>query len=128
MMFKQHRFFDRVLVAMFLVVCACLMLMILSRVTLPWDRRNSKSPLALGLDLSSCSVVQEASGGKMILVRFAAGLAEIVPFWQPVCQKGAVSADDLAKNVRFWQIRDWPRRFADCDEFFLLLASCTTDP
>ena len=35
MMLKQHQLFDRILVAMFLVVCGYLMLMIFSRVTLP---------------------------------------------------------------------------------------------
>ena len=35
MMFNQHQFFDRILVAMFLVVCAYLLLTIFSRVTLP---------------------------------------------------------------------------------------------
>jgi hypothetical protein len=34
-MFRQHQFFDRLLVVMFLAVCAYLMLMIFSRVTLP---------------------------------------------------------------------------------------------
>jgi hypothetical protein len=35
MMFNQHQFFDRVLVATFLIVCGCLMLTIFSRITLP---------------------------------------------------------------------------------------------
>ncbi len=35
MMFKQHQFFDRFLVAMFLLICGYLLLMIFSRVTLP---------------------------------------------------------------------------------------------
>jgi hypothetical protein len=36
MMFKQHQLFDRLLVVMFLGVCVYLLLMIFSRVTLPW--------------------------------------------------------------------------------------------
>jgi hypothetical protein len=35
MMFRQHQFFDRILVAIFLVVCGYLMLVIFSRITLP---------------------------------------------------------------------------------------------
>jgi hypothetical protein len=35
MMFKQHQFFDRFLVAMFLVVCGYLLLSLFSRITLP---------------------------------------------------------------------------------------------
>ena len=35
MIFKQHQFFDRILVAMFLAVCGYLLLTLFSRVTLP---------------------------------------------------------------------------------------------
>ncbi len=60
----------------------------------------------------------------MILVRFAAGLAETVRLWRAGVPKGPRFGTWTCQKRRFLARRSRPEGTQIEDEFFLLLASC----